>query len=177
MPPLGENIAVRDIVLLHDESNSSLSSTLTRLRLDKKPAVSFSENVRVGTTVRICDMTEEEYRSYWIDSNEFRIQSRSADISSELFEVMGKTHHEDDDTCYRGLETRTTAAINRYTDKYFEVILAVLDEQDVQRYFGFVDDLRIATACRSKTQLCQQEALLRAMEDQLAAVASQLTIR
>jgi hypothetical protein len=174
MPPLGDSISVRDVVLLNDNSSSSLSSTLTRLRLDKKPAVSFTETVLVGTTINIRDMTEEEYQSYWMGSNEFRIRARSADISSELFEVMGKTHYGDDYTCYRGLEARTTAAIDRYTDKYFDMILTVLDEQDLQRSLGFLDNERIATACRSKTYLCQQEALLRAMEDQLAAVASLL---
>lgn len=169
MAPLGDCMITNNGMFLisNDSSTSSLSSTLTRLRLDKSPKVSFCETVTVRSTLNIEDFTPEEYQSYWINSDEFRIRTRYADIAAELFDFFGKTH-DDGDVHYRGLENRTVTAIEHYTDKYFAVILAVLDEQDLQRSLGFTDDERIAMACRPRTYLCEQEALLRAMEDELA---------
>ena len=175
MAPLGELMTTNGKYRIsNDNSTSSLSSTLTRLRLDKIPRVSFCETVVAGETLNIEDFTPQEYESYWVNNDEFKVRTRYANIAAELFDLFGKTQEEDGDTYYRGLENRTTVAIERYTEKYFAMILTVLNEQDFQKSLGFVDSERVAMACRPRTYLCQQEALLRAKLDELAAMASDL---
>eukprot|EP00429_Kryptoperidinium_foliaceum_P017923 CAMPEP_0176033942 /NCGR_PEP_ID=MMETSP0120_2-20121206/16772_1 /TAXON_ID=160619 /ORGANISM="Kryptoperidinium foliaceum, Strain CCMP 1326" /LENGTH=106 /DNA_ID=CAMNT_0017367277 /DNA_START=186 /DNA_END=503 /DNA_ORIENTATION=- len=71
--------------LMNHESNDSLASTFSRMRLDnqkRKRRVAFDDqNVCVAETVNISDLTPAEYHDYWFGNEEF--QSKAAPLTSQ----------------------------------------------------------------------------------------------
>jgi hypothetical protein len=176
IPPLGDCILEESSGNLRNlhESFGSLSSTISRTCL-KRPHVSFSAIVAVGTTIHLHEISEEEHAEYWVSSQEFEQQQRSADLASGLHEFFGHCSpaNADDAVCIRGLESRTATAIATYSKLLLHALLAVLDEQEWQRSVGIVDEERIAAACRAVTYGSEQDAIVRAKEDELAVTSTQ----
>ena len=176
IPPLGDCILEEssgNLRSLH-ESFGSISSTISATSL-KRAHVSFSTIVAVGTTVHLCEISEEEHAQYWVSSQEFEQQQRSADLVSGLHEFFSHRSPEnaDDAVCIRGLESRTSTAIATYSKLLLHALLAVLDEQEWQRSVGIVHEERIAAACRAVTYRSEQDAIARAKEDELAVTSTQ----
>lgn len=153
----------RDNVLAFDESSSSLRSTLS-LGLNKKPTVTFSEEVLVEETLHANNFTNEEYLSYWVSDEERNVILDMIEITVQLME-LGQEEDEDANICYRGLETRTAQGNTYYDTMYQGTILSVLYEQDSQREHGFLDEERIALSSINQTQVCRDFALSRARYD------------
>jgi hypothetical protein len=165
MPPLGEACyqSHHHVVAFLNNSNNSFLSTES-VGLNRKPPVTFNDDVVIEETLHVNDFTEEEYRSYWFTTEECNIIIDMIEITVELMEV-GQEEDDDTNICYRGLESRTAEGNTYYNTVYEYTVLSVLDEQDNQRHHGLVDEERLALTCRAQTQMCKEFALSRARDD------------
>lgn len=173
---------------LHESTISSMPTgrrrDISRAGVFKRPNVSFSNFVSIGTTIHLNDLSQDEIDSFWVTPDDFEHQRRSADLASELYEFFYRhSRHvnrstsegeqeqsdHDDGVCKRGLESRTSSAIAAYSEIYYQSIIAVYEEQERQREMGIVDPERIARVCQLVTYTSRKNAILRGKKDALEA--------
>jgi hypothetical protein len=117
----------------------------------------------VQETIHVNDFSDEEHYLYWITNSEQSVMMGMIDITTELMSIGADEDGEH--ICFRGLEGKTQHAIQEYTDKYFDIVQAVMEEQDCRSQDGSVDHVRIAELYREWTKPCQEIALQRALID------------
>jgi hypothetical protein len=161
------------------DSNSSLHSTVTvnspisatsgkRLRqhILVRRRVTFSDTVQVVETIHVNDFSDEEYSLYWISHDEQDVILNMADVTAELMSIGAC--EDDEHICFRGLEGKTPEANQEYSDKYINLIDAILYEQEQDRISGreMIDHERIAQLYGGWTQPCKEIAWHRALLDE-----------
>jgi hypothetical protein len=142
-------------------SNIVPPSTKTTRRRDR--TVNFCSKVTVEETIHVNDFSDEEYYLYWITHNEQSVMMGMIDITTELMSIGASEDGEH--ICFRGLEGKTQQATQDYTDKYMDIVHAVMEEQQYRLQDGSVDHTRIAELYREWTKPCKEIALQRALMD------------
>ena len=173
MPPLGEVCHGDTRLNFVGERGgcSSFRSTVSLGHNSKKegrPSITFCETVEVEETLHLNDFSEEEYQAYWISGEEFGQIIDMADIQAELMQ-QGEPEDPECFLCYRGLEGRSTTANETYEQVYFDMMYAVLYEQENQRELGYYDAESLAALCCDTTKECKLQALQKAQEDLIEA--------
>jgi len=174
MPPLGEvvyNGSSRLNLFGEERGCSSFRSTVSRghsSRKDEALSVTFCETVEIEETLHLDNFSEEEHSAYWMTGEEYNQIIDMADIQVELMQ-QGEPEDPDCFLYYRGLESRCTLANDAYEEMYFELVYALLYEQECQRDQGFYDSERIASLCSQFTQ--ESQLLAREVADKDAIEA------
>jgi hypothetical protein len=131
----------------------------------RRTSIAFQGNVSVKEVAPIHELTNEP-EALWFQNHEYK------EIKENLKKIVRKTQEGivgDMRYCTRGLEKlMTQEAVQTTKEKKFMAWDSVLNEQDLQRDHGFVDDEYMANCYKFNTAKCQQEAANRASQDAAA---------
>lgn len=169
MPPLGDIIVQQPagLTVLDDEAKDSSFRSTVSLGLNRKKnlSVQFDDNVTVHETMHRSDLAMEEFCSYWLSPREYAMIRDMISLTVNLME-HGDREDELKNICFRGLEGRTRQGRAWCDASRFDMMLAVMEEQDFQRCQGpDASDEAIASMCRQESKECKKMALARARTD------------
>ena len=147
------------------------SSVSPSVRAAKKPrrSVSFSANAKLR--LYRCNLTEEERRSYYYRSSDYKAFKQDV---AETLDMLEKNEPIDDERrCARGVSCRATATLHRRIAVRMKAWDAVLLEQERQwekagRYVP-VEDEAIAIAYVQRCYTSKRSAYNKGLSDEKAA--------
>mmetsp|Transcript_10842 Transcript_10842/g.19451 ORF Transcript_10842/g.19451 Transcript_10842/m.19451 type:complete len:249 (+) Transcript_10842:147-893(+) len=167
---LHSTVPVHPPLTSHGEKPVQHRSAAPTSTTKRKQTVRFCEVVEVRETLHINEMTDDEHELYWISHHEQDVILNMADITTELMSIGA--YEDGEHICFRGLEGKTPEANQEYSDKYLNLVEAVVYEQEHSRSSaedGSIDHERIAALYRDWTQACKDIAWYRAQLDELEA--------
>ena len=126
-----------------------------KLQNGQKKKVTWNHKVQKKRHPRLCDMTPEEIESVWYTENDSKIILAIAKVTVKM--MMKGEPCDDFDYCSRGLEGKTPEGAKRRQLNKAKVRKALLEEQDMQRAEGQMDDVLLAqTSIKHSTPHTQQ---------------------
>lgn len=126
----------------------------------KSKTVTFKETATARTTTHINDYTAKEIRACWYSDSE-----RSA-IRKQVVAEAAAAADDESKVCPRGLEALVGSSAEQRREAKFTAMLAVLQEQELQRDEGSYDPEYIALAYKQCTACCRESALILGFNDQ-----------
>lgn len=149
--------------------STALEGSIKARQQKSKKSVSFSHLDDLTHHVEhAADLTDEERSRTWFSRKEF------SEIKASYREILKRMSHrehipDDSDQCStRGLEGRSRHGSKNRLSIIMSSILAVLNEQDIQRQQGRVDAETIAILYRHQSYHSLQAAVMMARRDEAA---------
>ena len=146
IPPISENST---------ENHHGGILKLHKIQNGQKKKLTWNHKVQKKRHPRLCDMTPEEIESVWYTENDSKIILAIAKVTVKM--MMKGEPCDDFDYCSRGLEGKTPEGAKRRQMNKAKVRRSLLEEQDMQRAEGTMDDVLLAqTSIKNSTPHMQQ---------------------
>ncbi|KAL3920746.1 MAG: hypothetical protein SGILL_003104 [Bacillariaceae sp.] len=131
----------------------------------KPKKVQWAKRVKVKEIRHLDDVSEAERQSLWMSFEDHQMAKAMVKTTVTMMMRGERIGEDDPDFCTRGLEFRTRTGSKIRSRYKVRGRMAVLNEQDIQRDEGLVDEEFIAMASLEVSNECRAAALQRGQAD------------